>query len=606
MENRFGVPDPEKGEINRPIHTGLTKKLKRGKEKIGRVGLINRAGGTLLKKNFVLLLVGAVFFLNGSRSPELADLVILNGKVLTADRDFSIAEAVAVVKNKIVKVGSVEDIKSFIGPGTKTIQLKGEVVLPGLIDAHAHLNSLGLQLTHFNISGENSFTGIVEKVAERVKTAKPGEWIIGGRWDHTRWPENKFPEHDMMSAVSPHNPVYLSRVDGNSAFVNEKAMQIAGITKDSKNPEGGIIHRKADGEPSGILINQAMNLVKNHFPEESRSQQKGRILKAIDTCIERGLTCIHEAGITPAEIDIYKELVDKGMLKLRVYAMLGDQEQPEIKGDLLEYFKKHRLKKYGDHFFSVRSIKLFFDGALGSRGAAFFTPYKDDPRNTGILRITPEYIYRVSQAALKADMSVCTHCIGIRGNRLCLESYRRALEENPRKDHRFRIEHAQIVRQEDAGLFAKLGVIPAMQPTHCSSDMTFIEERIGKERSTYSYAWRTFIDAGCRIPCGSDFPVESVNPFLGIYAGITRQDLFGKPDGGWHPEQRMTRQEAIRGFTGWAAFGGFQEKIIGSIEEGKLADFTIIDRDLLEIAPKEILKTRVLYTIVNGKIVFKR
>jgi predicted amidohydrolase YtcJ len=253
----------------------------------------------------------------------------------------------------------------------------------------------------------------------------------------------------------------------------------------------------------------------------------------------------------------------------------------------------------------VRSIKLFFDGALGSRGAAFFEPYADDPTNSGLLRITPDYIYTVSKAALEADMGVNTHCIGIRGNSLCLDAYERALKENPKEDHRFRIEHAQIVRPGDVERFISLGVIPAMQPTHCTSDMTFVEERVGADRAEGAYAWRWFIEGGLPIPCGSDFPVESTNPLLGIYAAVTRQDPSGWPEGGWHPTQRMTIQEAIRGFTIWAAYGAFQEDVLGSIQVGKYADFTILDKDILESDPKEILATVAVCTIVAGKIRYR-
>jgi len=285
--------------------------------------------------------------------------------------------------------------------------------------------------------------------------------------------------------------------------------------------------------------------------------------------------------------------------------MLGEEKDLPLEMDLVSYFKEHRIEQYGRHMLSVRSIKLFFDGALGSRGAAFFKPYADDPGNTGLLRITPEYITAISEAALEADMGVNTHCIGIRGNRLCLEAYENALSANPKPDHRFRIEHAQIVEQQDVEKFSSLGVIPSMQPTHCTSDMYFVEERIGSERAQGAYAWRWFLDAGLVIPCGSDFPVESNNPLLGIYAAVTRQDPSGWPGGGWHPEQRMTIEEAIKGFTIWAAYGAFQEDVLGSIEAGKYADFTVLDKDILEIPPKEILDTKTIYTIVGGKIRYR-
>ena len=349
-----------------------------------------------------------------------------------------------------------------------------------------------------------------------------------------------------------------------------------------------------------------MNLVKEHIPEDTKEQFRDKFLNAVQSCLAVGLTGVHEAGVGPGTIEMYKDLIDKDQLNIRLYAMLGEQSIPELKiDDLAGYFRQNRIEEYGDHFLSVSSIKLFFDGALGSRGAAFFEPYADDPENTGLLRITPEYVSKVAKAALEVDMGVNTHCIGIRGNRLCLDAYERALKENPKKDHRFRIEHAQIVRPEDVKKFVALEVVPAMQPTHCTSDMYFVADRVGKKRAEGAYAWRWFIDAGLPIPCGSDFPVESNNPMLGIYAAVTRQDPTGFPAGGWFPEQRMTIEEAIKGFTIWAAYGAFQEDMLGSIEVGKLADFTVLDKDILEIEPQEILTTKAVYTIVGGKIRYR-
>ncbi|MFC2121956.1 amidohydrolase, partial [Bacteroidota bacterium] len=535
--------------------------------------------------------------------PE-ADMVLLSGKVATVDENFSIQEAVVIKGNKFIYVGSDIKAKKYIGENTRVINLDGKLVLPGLIDAHAHMNSLGNKLANLDISGSESFKDIVDKVAEKVKTLKPGEWILGGRWDQTLWEDKSFPIHDELSKVSPDNPVYLTRVDGNSAFVNKKALEIGGITNDTPDPDGGVIHRKANGEATGVLINKAMNIVKKHFPEENYETMKKKFFMAVGKCNSEGLTGIHEAGASTKEIALYKELIDNGDLDIRIYAMFGEQEVPVLDVDLVPYFKKNRIEEYGDHFLSVKSIKLFFDGALGSRGAAFFDDYTDDPGNKGLLRISPEYITKVSKAALEANMGVNTHCIGVRGNRLCLDAYEIALKDYPGKDHRFRIEHSQIVRQEDIEKFTALGVIPAMQPTHCTSDMRFIEDRIGKERAKLSYAWRSFIDAGHKIPCGSDFPVENVNPLLGIYAAVTRQDLNGYPSGGWNSDQRMTMEEAIKGFTIWAAYGAWQENVLGSVEPGKLADLTILDKDILSIDPKDILNTNVVYTIVAGKIVY--
>jgi predicted amidohydrolase YtcJ len=537
---------------------------------------------------------------------EKADLVLRGGKVVTVDEDFSIQEAVAVKGGRIIFVGSRDAVENCIGPETKVIELEEKLILPGLVDAHAHMHSLGEELTYLNVTGAASFEQIIDKVASRVKTAEPGEWLIGGRWDQNDWEIKDFPVHDSLSKISQDNPVYLERIDGNAGFANKKALEIAGITKDTPQPFGGVIHKGKDGEPTGVLVNRAMNIVKKHFPEITSTQHRERFLRAVESCVAVGLTGVHEAGIGPREIELYKDLIDKDQLKMRIYAMLGEQEIPVLEGDLFEHFSKHRLENYGDHFLSVRSVKLFFDGALGSRGAAFFEPYEDDQENTGLLRITPEYITQVTSAALRADMGVCTHCIGVRGNRLCLEAYAAALEENPKQDHRLRIEHAQIVRDEDIEMFKELDVIPAMQPTHCTSDMPFVEDRVGSKRAEGAYAWRSFLDAGMVIPCGSDFPVESNDPLLGIYAAVTRQDVDGNPEGGWFPEQRMTREEAIKGFTIWAAYGAYQEDVLGSIEVGKLADFTVLDKDILSIEPKEILTTDVLYTIVGGKIVFEK
>lgn len=556
-------------------------------------------------KYLILSTVFVIVFFISCSSPPPADLVITGGKVVTVDEDFSICEAVAVRDGRIAAAGTNEQVKKLIGADTEKIELSGGLVLPGLIDAHGHLHSLGEQLSYLNIMGTGSFAEIIEAVAQRVQESKPGQWIVGGRWDHNDWEVKQFPVHDSLSAVSPENPVYLRRVDGNSGFANQKALEIAGISKDTPDPFGGVIIRKENGEPTGVLINRAMNLVKDHMPADSDEKYVKKFRKAAAYCITRGLTGVHEAGVGPKEIAMYKKLIDGDQLPLRVYAMLGEQEKPMPAGDLTAYFKKHRLEDYGNHFLSVRSVKLFFDGALGSRGAAFFEPYSDDPENKGLLRITPEYIYRVSKAALQAGMGVNTHCIGIRGNRLCLDAYEKALLENPVKDHRFRIEHSQIVRPEDVEKFLKLGVIPSMQPTHCTSDMPFAADRVGEERAKGAYAWRWFLDKGMKTPCGSDFPVEQVNPLLGIYAAVTRQDGSGNPEGGWHPEQRMTMAEAIRGFTIWAAYAAFREDVLGSIETGKLADFTILDTDILTEKPKKLLTTKVLYTIVGGKIRYR-
>lgn len=561
-----------------------------------------------MKNYFVPVLLGLMLLISSCKTDsQEADLLITNARVTTMNKDLPLAETVAVRDGRILFVGNTEEARSFQGPDTKVIDAEGMTAYPGLTDAHAHLLSLGNKLVQLNTNECRSYEEIVDKVAEYARDLEKDEWIIGGRWDHSRWPDPVFPVHDALSAKVPDNPVYLSRVDGNSAFVNAKALELAGITKDTPDPEGGKIIRKADGSPTGVLVNRAMNLVKEQFPTETDEALKEKFRQAIAHCNRYGLTGVHEAGLGPREIEVLKQLADEEDLHMRVYAMLGEQEKPVLEiDDLAAYFKKHRLDNYANHMLTVRSIKLFFDGALGSRGAAFFEPYADDPGNTGLLRITPEYITKVSRAALEAGMGVCTHCIGIRGNRLCLDAYIEALKEFPEADHRFRIEHAQVVRQEDIDLFREYRIIPSMQPIHATSDMHMIANRIGEERTQYAYAWRSFIDAGLYVPAGSDFPVEPVSPLFGYYAAVSRQDLNGNPPGGWHPEQRMNREEALKAFTLWAAKAAFLEDQTGTLEVGKYADITLLDTDILNCPVEQIPKAKVLYTLVEGRVVYQQ
>ncbi|MEE4215715.1 MAG: amidohydrolase [Bacteroidales bacterium] len=555
---------------------------------------------TLYTVSIFLLLLAAC------GTAEEAELVIRNGRVLTVDENFSVKEAVAVLDGKILFTGSNRDIEKYIGPGTDLIDAAGLTVLPGLIDSHAHLVSLGDELYNLNISDCNSFDEIVERVAARVAEAEAGEWITGGRWDHTEWPSGEFPVHDRLSAVSPDNPVYLKRVDGNSAFVNKKAMELAGISLSTEDPPGGKIVRKANGEPTGILINQAMNSIKELAGNDSEELFRQKLALAMEKCVESGLTSVHEAGVGTWEIDIMKRMAGNDQLTLRINAMLGEQEKPVFEtDDLEEYFRSNKTGSYANDYLCVNRIKLFFDGALGSRGAAFFDDYDDDPGNRGLLRISPEYISEVTKAALACGMSVATHCIGIRGNSLCLDAYEKALSGYDNPDHRLRIEHAQVVREEDIERFARLGIIPAMQAIHCTSDKDMIVDRIGRERSGYAYAWRSFIDAGLPVPGGSDFPVEPENPFMGIFASVTRRLPGEDASAAFNVEQCMTREEAIKSYTSWAALSGFQEAVMGSIEPGKWADFTIIDRDILTCDPDLIPGTKVIYTIVGGVVKYK-
>jgi predicted amidohydrolase YtcJ len=533
-----------------------------------------------------------------SCSSRHADLVIIGGKVATVDNNFSIAEAVAVQNNKIIFVGTNKATSKYIDNKTKVIELNGELVLPGLVDSHGHLTGYGKSLEHIDLVGTNSFQEVLDLVNEKVKTIEPGEWIRGRGWDQNDWEIKEFPHHQALSKISPDNPVMLSRIDGHAILVNQKAMVIAGINSNTLDPDGGKIFHESNGKPTGIFLDNAEILITDYIPKYSTEEICGIIQNAANRCVELGLTSMHDAGIPISRIDDYKFLIDMRKMPLRINAMLSDT----VVSDLNGFLQKYKIDSYGNNFLRVKSIKLYADGALGSRGAALLEPYSDDPGNSGLLVTENSHMLEVCKTALESDFQVCTHAIGDKAIRTMLDIYKEALQENPKVDHRFRIEHSQIVNLADIPRYAELGIIPAMQPQHAISDMPWTEDRIGSERVKGAYAFRSFLDEGVIISCGSDFPVEIPNPLIGIHNAVTRQDKNGYPEGGWLPEQRMTVEEAIKGYTIWAAYAAFQEDILGSIEVGKLADITILDRDILTIEPTEILNTKPIYTVVGGKI----
>ncbi|MCP4725623.1 MAG: amidohydrolase [bacterium] len=526
-----------------------------------------------------------------------ADLVFKNGKVLTVDSNFSTVEAVAVTGDKISFVGSNSEVEGYIGDNTQVIDLEGRLMVPGLIDAHGHMPMLGSALENLDLVGSSSFQEIIDMVAEKVSASEPGEWILGHGWDQNDWDVKQFPVHDALSRVSPDNPVYLTRIDVHAGIANAKAIEISGVTGQTESPEGGKIHLKNNGEPTGLFIDNAMLLISSNIAEPTNEQRRNDLVRAADNCLTVGLTGVHDAGVPEETIDDYKNLIDNGRLNIRVYAMLSSEEE-----DLVPVMERNKLIGYGNNFLTVRSLKLLIDGALGSRGAAMIEDYSDDQGNKGLITVPYERIVQAARAALQTGWQVNTHAIGDRGNRLVLDAFETALKENPNDDHRFRIEHSQIVTPEDFARFAELNIVPSMQTTHCTSDMYWVQDRIGPERVKGAYSWRKFLDSGLYIPNGSDFPVESNNPMLGIYAAITRQDAEGWPEGGWFPDQKLTREEALKGFTIWAAESSFQEDLVGSIEVGKYADFTILSKDIMTIDPKEILTTKPVYTVVGGEI----
>ncbi len=554
----------------------------------------------------------AIALLPGCAAPpaEQADLALVGANVVTMNEKSPLAEAVAIKGDRILAVGSNEAIRRHIGADTEVLDLAGKTVVPGMIDSHVHFLGLGSRLLQLDARNVRDKDEILERVAAASSHAGPGEWIQGRGWDQNRWSVKEFPTKEELDAVSSKNPVFLGRVDGHAAWVNSRALEIAGITKETPDPPGGRIIRYANGEPAGTLVDNAFRLVSQHIPPLSEEQRRRAVELAVEECLAAGLTGVHEAGGFREDIELYERMMDEDAFDLRIFEFLRwptDEQKLPHTYETLDYYldKGPQVGLHGNRL-TIGGIKMSVDGALGSRGAAFLEPYSDDPDNKGVLRLSEDEIYQTILRGLRAGFQVTTHAIGDRANRIVLDAMERALTETGAKDARLRIEHAQILAPEDVPRFAKLGIIPSMQPTHCTSDMHWAEDRIGKERTRYAYAWKSLLDTGVRIPGGSDAPVESVAPLRGIYAAVTRQDEEGWPEGGWHPEQRVSREQALRMFTIDAAYSVFEEDLKGSLEPGKLADMVVLSKDILSIPAKEILSTEVETTILGGKIVFPR
>jgi predicted amidohydrolase YtcJ len=535
-----------------------------------------------------------------------ADLVLVNGKIYTVDNARPMASALAVRGGRLLFVGSDAEARALATASTQVIDLNSKTVIPGIIDAHTHLLGLGDMLRRVNLAGSASYDEVIERVKSWAKDVKPDEWILGRGWDQTRWQSKEFPTNDALSRAFPNNPVVLERVDGHAYLVNAKAMELARVSSSTADPEGGRIIRLASGAPTGVLVDNAMDLIDRSIPVPTRAVIRKAILAAIAECNRWGLTGVHDAGVQPDTIGIYEELAKAGNYNLRNYVMLADPGAPgSATASRNPYLLRGPQSALYDGHLWIRAIKLYADGALGSRGAALLAPYADEPANSGLLRSRPEYIRTWAEAGLRRGFQVNVHAIGDRGNRIVLDGFESALRTAPTANHRFRIEHAQVLSPEDIPRFAKLGVIPSMQPTHQTSDMRWAETRVGPQRIRGAYAWRSLLNTGVVIPSGTDFPVEEVNPLLTFHAAVTRQDPTNWPEGGWHPEQKMTREEALQSMTIWPAYAGFQEPMLGSLTPGKYADFVVLDRDIMRIPDTEILGTRVVSTWIGGKRVYE-
>jgi hypothetical protein len=537
-----------------------------------------------------------------AQAGDPADLIVHNAVIYTVNPAQPRAEAVAVRGGRFVVVGSSADALRLRGTHTRVVDAAGAAVVPGLQDAHAHFTGLGAALQALDLRGTGSLDEIVALVRKRVAAARPGEWILGRSWDQNDWPVKAWPTHEALDNVSGDHPVYLTRVDGHAAFANARAMALAGVSAETKDPDGGRIIRDSAGRPTGVFIDNAMGLVGSRIPRPTRQQLEDQILLADKKTRELGLTMVHDAGTDNEELDAYKRLIDAGKLKTRLYAMLGMSRD-----ELMAFFARGPVTSYADHRLAARAVKLYADGALGSRGAAMLAPYTDEPGTSGLLVTPPDQVYELTLAAVRAGFQVGIHAIGDRANRMVLDTFERVEREVPgARGLRLRDEHAQILAAADIPRFAQLGVIAAMQPTHATSDMPWVPARIGAERAAAgAYVWRKLMASGATIASGSDFPVEEANPMLGFYAAITRQDPQGQPPGGWMPDERMTRDEALASFTVNAAFAAHAEKDLGTIEPGKLADFVVLSRDIMRVPAPEILSTRVMRTVVAGEVVFE-
>jgi predicted amidohydrolase YtcJ len=533
-----------------------------------------------------------------------ADLVLKNAVVHTVDAKRPRAAAVAVRGNRIVGVGTNADVAPLVGPRTRVLDLGGRTVIPGFNDSHAHLLGIGFVRLDVDLVGAASYGEVVGRVAKAVKTRRPGEWIRGRGWHEEKWAVptpgavRGFPTHDGLSLVSPDNPVVLGRADGHAILANAKAMALRGISRETKAPRGGEIIRDAAGNPTGVFVDNAKSLLD---PSVRTTDENRRALELAEVeCLEKGVTSLTDAGADVETLALYREYAGAGRLRVRLYVMASGLSTMRALG-------KPEIG-LGGGMLTIRAVKLYADGALGSRGAALLEPYADDPGNVGLLVTPPDRMLETARFALDHGFQVATHAIGDRANRITLDVYEKALAEHPQaKDPRFRIEHAQLLDAADVPRFGKLGVLAAMQGIHCPSDRPWAPKRLGEARvAEGAYVWRKLLASGARILNGTDAPVEDVSPVQNFHATVTRQDAGGQPPGGFDPDQKLTRAEALRTMTLDAAYGSFAETEKGSIEAGKLADLVVLSQDILSVSDDALMETEVLATIVDGRLLYEK
>ncbi len=541
---------------------------------------------------FVLLLT---VFIGCSKPPQITIIENVNGYTFSGDEIINFSVLV-IQDGKVLETGDEELSEMYSG---EVIDGEGKTMLPGLIDAHGHVMGLGFQELQVNLAGIPTLEETLEKVGEYAEANPDLEWIQGRGWNQTLWPENEFPTAEDLDQVVSDRPVWLSRVDGHAGWGNSMAMRLAGISKDTPDPQGGVIIRDNQGEATGVFIDAAEGYVNSVIPPSTQRERELALEKALDQMASVGITSVHDAGVGVNTWEMYKDFADQNKLKTRIYAMVGGA------GPVFDTLSVNGpVDSYADDMLSLRSVKLYSDGALGSRGAAMLEPYSDDPGNKGLLFVSQDEMNRMASKVMAKGFQANIHAIGDAGNRQVLDAIEYSKNENGDQRLRNRVEHAQIVSLEDIPRFKELDVIASMQPTHATSDKNMAEDRVGPQRIKGGYAWQTFLDQGTIVAAGSDFPVEHSNPFFGLYSAVTRMDHEGTPEGGWYPKESLSRDQALKAFTVDAAYAAHQEEVLGSLEPGKWADFILIEQDYFEIPASEIWQIEVLETWVAGEKVF--
>jgi predicted amidohydrolase YtcJ len=560
-------------------------------------------------KTIALTLIIAILFClapASSAGQETADLVFKNGNIYTVNERQPRAEAIAIKGERITFVGSNREAQRYVGRRTRVVDLRGQTVVPGLTDAHCHILGIGEREMNLNLEGTTSLEDFLARVKARVDQTEAGKWVTGRGWIETFWKPAVFPTRNDLDRVAPRHPLFLTRADGHGAVANSAALKIAGIDKNTPNPFGGeIVKDKVTGEPTGMLLDNAKGLVTKHIPPPTRADLEQAFLLGVRRSIELGWCEIQNAGSSFEDVEGMQQLYREGKVKLRIYnAVYGPGPAAERllrDGPIVNSFA-HRL--------TVRTIKVVFDGALGSRGAALLEPYADAD-TSGFLTQKESDLRPMLEEALRRGIQVETHAIGDRANRIILDLYEQAFKAVPPderrvREPRWRVEHAQIINPIDIPRFAKLAVIPSMQPSHAIGDLFFAPSRLGQKRLEGAYAWQSLIKSGSIIAGGSDAPVERGEPMIEFYAAVARKSLKGFSGEGWHPEEAASREQALRMFTLWPAYAAFEEQDKGSLEPGKLADLTVLSADIMKIAEPEILKTRCVMTVIGGEVVFEK